>query len=211
MKDTRYILLLALSAMLAVLLAGCSVGSLDTEEETSGEQTVETYYPPYGYTVAFSFRDISGNDLVAPLASMESDKRFNIHIKWSAEDSEYESDFGIVPMDERYNIVEAKEDGTCEGNVTWYLIHSGVGYGETATFSIQCNTIFGDYAFHDITTWWKEKKRRYRFVSGIQHPICTKAAYAGQEVTPVESVLHIETAEFSRNEVHYLIDFILDK
>ena len=207
MKDTRYKLSLALSAMLAIMLAGCGETPLYIEEETGGGQT----YFPYGYTVAFSFRDTSGNDLVAPLSSMESDKRFKILIKWSAEDSEYASDFGIVPIDEHYNIVEAKEEGTYEGNVTWYLIHSGIGYGESATFSIQCNTIFEDNAFHDITTCWKEQKRRYRFVSGIQHPICTKATYAGQEVTPVESVLHIETAEFSRNEVHYLIDFILDK
>ena len=232
MKAIRYILVFAI---MALLLAACGEDPLVIEENTTDNWNDETNINPHAnhfftYLFYVSVRDTSGNDLIAPLGEeyYRSDTRHRpngeidpakLKVIVKRPDGGYSSikTYTLArKFDEQRNLLPQNEDGTYEGKGIWYLSNQPQELGESVQdsmiLSIQCNTLFGDYRYHDLTVFWEEEPHQYAMPPFEQFPVCTKAKLEGQEVNAEKVVTHYyENTEYAKDIIHYFLDFVLDR
>jgi hypothetical protein len=222
MKTLHYTFFLA---SIAIILSCCT----KTDEPSSGfpDPSVDVYF------LSISFKDGSGNDLVAPLGDEKwkqpgdisywsgeiNPDRYNLDIV-SSSPLETTSHPNHIPantrpyflmdkFDENYKIIE-------EGDGIWYLSNETQwngrsGIQEYLTYKITCPTIFGDSSIHELVAWWdkdpfvaEHSKDRN---TGALYPECKKATFDGKDY----SVKQVKIENGVWTFYGYFIDIVLDR
>lgn len=222
MKTLHYSFLLA---TIVVLISGCG-----KEIEPSSEGSIS---PVDDYILFISFKDASGNDLVAPLGEEKwnnpgdisywsgeiNPDKYNLNIV-SSSPSVPTSNPNYIPANTRPYFLMDKFDENYkykeEGDGIWYLSNEThwngrSGIQEYLTYKITCPTIFGDSSIHELVTWWDKdplvaehtKDRK----TGALYPECKKATFDGKDY----SVKQVKLENGSWTFYGYFIDIVLDR
>ena len=211
--------------------------SLDSLIRTGNYEFNNTFGPAWKYTLAISFKDTEGKDLVAPLAEEQWDSnpdashwaeyinpdKLHLDVIYSNPPDCFDNATytynktnpeAILPGD-HVKYCTASQYG--QPDSPWYVVHSEATYINTwgedvqdLTLNITCPTIFGDDEIHEFATYWDEgaEKRGEEWLA-----MCTKLVYEGHEYIPEKKVRaeHFENFGKAWNTVFvdYRIDIIL--
>ena len=187
------------------------------------------------YSLAISFTDSEGKDLVKPLADeqwMSNPKlthwaeeinpdKYTLDVIYSNPPDWYDNDIynhraypGFVPdVNRRYFRVSQINQNMLDS--PWYLTYYDYTdidmWGEEVqnmVFKITCPSIFGDDSTHNVETCWEQGEKPEIFLSDAK---CTKVVFDGKQYFPEQKVyvIHFESQDVER--VYYAIDIVLDK
>ena len=211
----RFILLFSWLPVMATLLTACG-------------GVPETMLYQNQYRLHVNFRDVAGNDLVAPLGE-EYYISEGWRTKWVNEinPEKYSLDiilpdglsstkpyYSLAKYNDYHSWLTPGEDGKYDGDGIWYLesnyvptvITSNAAIQSPLTYRLSCPTIFGDGSIHEIVAWWDEGT----LISGNCRILtCIKVVFDGKEIQPILGTSYNENAEPCY--FGYFIDIVLDK
>lgn len=211
--------------------------SVDIDFEKEGRELSNTFGPAWEYSIAISFKDKEGNDLVSPLAEEQWDSnpdashwagyinpdRLHLDVIYSNPPDWFDNTTythkaspEMIP-DEHVKYCTASQYG--QSDSPWYVVHGEATYINTwgeevrdLTLKITCPTIFGDNEIHEFATCWEEGDER-RGEEWLAK--CTKLVFEGQDYIPEKKIIvkHFENfgEEWDTIFVDYLINIVLDK
>ncbi|MBP5316217.1 MAG: hypothetical protein J6Y83_00770 [Bacteroidales bacterium] len=244
MNSLKHILLLSI-ILLSISSCGHELGgpsregelSVDIDFEKEGRELSNTFGPAWEYSIAISFKDKEGNDLVSPLAEEQWDSnpdashwagyinpdRLHLDVIYSNPPDWFDNTTythkaspEMIP-DEHVKYCTASQYG--QSDSPWYVVHGEATYINTwgeevrdLTLKITCPTIFGDNEIHEFATCWEEGDER-RGEEWLAK--CTKLVFEGQDYIPEKKIIvkHFENfgEEWDTIIVDYLITIVLDK
>lgn len=198
-------------AIMAFLLSGCG----KAEPEIANYFRQSPPIPMDYYFLHISFKDVAGNDLVAPWCSWgdNKDDNYSLVIKLPDGTNYGASYFTLGKFDNQHSIALSREDETYREDGSWYLVSNINNSGrditvlDSLTYMIQCPLLFGDRYYHNLNTWWKAGEAgltKYEHYSE-----CVKATFEGKEVSLVKGITYNEKSEPSY--IGYFIDIVLVK
>lgn len=186
----------------------------------AGRELNNTFGPAWEYSIAISFKDKEGNDLVAPLAEEQwvdnpdvshwagyiNPDKYHLDVIYSNlpdwfDNTTYthKASPGMIPG-EHVKYCTAVNFG--QPDSPWYVAHGDAtlinGWGEEVrdlTLKLSCPTIFGDDEIHEFVTYWEEgeERRGEKWVAK-----CTKLIFEGQDYIPKKKVIvqHYDYPEY---------------
>lgn len=219
MKFVLHTIILAFAAM---MLMGCEESTL------SG---VNDARPTDRYWLAVSFKDASGNDLVAPLKEeiMNNPNVYqldvilsNPHESWDNTIYNVRAKPGLFIPDVRrpYFSIAKYDDSSVrtispsgeefiDGDYSLFSdfsIPAINGLQNSLTYIITCPTIFGDNTKHEIVVFWDEDPAP--LMDAFKHPECRSAIFEGKDVDVKKMLLDPSDTQ---KYYCYLLEIVLDR
>lgn len=188
MKAIRHLFLLL---FVAGALASCHKGYVYAER--------------LAYYISFSFRDASGNDLVAPMVEggMINPDKYSVDIVLAYKEQE---DTFARPYHFRAFYDNQSGDGY------WYLGCNLItpakefGLQQSIIYKIACYPIFNDDNSHEVVTYWDfSYEDIHPPLDNDKFPECYGVIFEGQKILPVR-----KRTMYSGSTYHHFVDIVLD-
>ena len=214
MKQIRYTIWLALTAL---LLVACS-GTMPEEPQKTEAPTTDFYH------IHISFKDTDGYDLLKQFSNYRSDPTSDKYrgevdpelctlrmVPYSIATPEA-SFFTLAKFDELHSWITPDKNGMYKDYGTWYLTSNysippkkdGTPYSPLR-YWICCERLFGTIVVQELVTWWEEGTVDEE--SGERYPECVKATLSGVELKPVKGMTYNQKGELYY--VGYFLDVVL--